>query len=314
MGRARGQNAIMALGFETAYGTPPANGYTKLPFVSCNLGAEQGLIESDLLGQGRAPYDPTYDVVTNDGDVVVPLDANGFPLWLKLLFGAPTTFPFTGGYAHLFSAGLPSLPSASIEVGLPDRPSFSTNYGIRANTLQVNMQRSGLANATIGLVGKGETVPSLTTNAGTPAPVDLFRFASGSGSIFIDGVVVGEVTAAQVSYSNGLDKDETIRADGEINDVDPGMPSASLSLTTKFADLALYNKATAKVPVAVELKWNIAGIPNMVIAFPRLFLPRVKRPITGPGGVMAEFRGIGSAGNGGVLFTVQMTNMTPSYG
>ncbi len=313
MGRARGQNAIMALAFETAYGTPPVGGYKKLPFVSCNLGAEQGLIESDLLGQGRAPYDPTYDVVTNDSDIVVPLDANALPLWLKLLLGVPVTTSFEGGFSHVFTSGQAALPSAAIEIGFPDRPSFSTNYGVRANTLQVSMQRSGLVNATIGLIGKGETVPALTTNAGTPSALDLIRFASASGSITIDGQAVGEVTSAQLSYSNGLDKDETIRPDGEINDVDPGMPSLSLSLTTKFADLTLYNKATAKTPVAIELRWNGQATPNLLFSLPRVFLPRVKRPITGPGGVMAEFRGIGSSLNGGGLFAVQVINTTASY-
>ncbi|MES3152955.1 phage tail tube protein [Sphingomonas faeni] len=314
MGRARGQNAIMALGFETAYGTPPASGYTKLPFVSCNLGAEQGLIESDLLGQGRSPADPTYDVVTNDGDIVVPLDRIALGYWLRLLFGAPSSLPTATAFQHLFTSGAAVLPSASIEIGMPDRPSYSTHYGVRAGTLQITMQRSGLSSMTLGLIGKGETVPSLTSNVGTLATFgSIDRFAQASGSIMIDGAVVGEVTTAQVSYSNGLDKDETIRADGEINDVDAGMPSASVSLTTKFADLTLYNKATSKTPVSIKLNWG-TGDSAFEITLARVFLPRPKRPITGPGGIMAEFRGIG-AGVDGVspLFNVRLANTQASY-
>jgi hypothetical protein len=92
MGRARGANAKLAGAFETTYGTPPAaDSYIGLPFVSSNLGAEQPLLESDLLGQGRESFDPTYDVVTNDGDVVVPVDVRFFGFWLKLLLGAPVT-------------------------------------------------------------------------------------------------------------------------------------------------------------------------------------------------------------------------------
>jgi hypothetical protein len=31
----------MALAFETTYGTPPASGFTRMPFASTTLGAEQ---------------------------------------------------------------------------------------------------------------------------------------------------------------------------------------------------------------------------------------------------------------------------------
>jgi hypothetical protein len=34
----------MAAAFETTYGVPPTSGFRKLPFVSSNLGEEQGLI------------------------------------------------------------------------------------------------------------------------------------------------------------------------------------------------------------------------------------------------------------------------------
>lgn len=314
MGRARGQNAIMGLAFETTYGTPPLSSYTKLPFVSSQLGAVQPLIESDLLGQGRAPSDPTYDVVTNDGDVVVPLDLRALGFWLKLLFGAPATATIADGiYNHMFQSGAASLPSASVEIGLPDRPAYSTHYGVCANTLQVQMQRSGLASATIGLIGKGETVPSLTSNAGTLASPGLAeRFAAARGTIVIDNQVIGEVTQANFSFSNGLDKDETIRADGEINGVDAGMPTASLALTTKFSDLNLYTKATSGTPVRITLAWNPQVGKGLSITLPRLFLPRTKRPITGPGGIMAEFNAVASAANN-QLVEIGLVNDVASY-
>jgi hypothetical protein len=40
MARAQGARAQMALAFETTYGTPPAGGFTKMPFASTSLGAE----------------------------------------------------------------------------------------------------------------------------------------------------------------------------------------------------------------------------------------------------------------------------------
>ena len=77
MARAQGARALMALAFETTYGTPPASGFTRMPFASASLGAEQPLLNSELLGYGRDPLAPIKDAVTADGDVVVPLDAEG---------------------------------------------------------------------------------------------------------------------------------------------------------------------------------------------------------------------------------------------
>ena len=53
MARAQGARAQMALAFETTYGTPPVSGFTKMPFASTTLGAEQPLQTSELLGYGR---------------------------------------------------------------------------------------------------------------------------------------------------------------------------------------------------------------------------------------------------------------------
>ncbi len=314
MARARGANAIMAVAAETSYGVPPAGGYQRVPFVSSQLGAEQGLIESDLLGQGRAPADPTYDVVNNDGDIVVPLDTRALGVWLRLLFGPPVTAPTTGAlYGHQFASGAIQLPSDSIEIAHPDRPSFSTHYGARANTLQIQMQRSGLTSATIGLIAKGETVASLTSNAGTTTSYgEVKRFAAASGYISVDGAQIGEVVSANISYSNGLDKDETIRADSEINDVDPGMPTASIALTLKFTDIVLLTKATSKTPVSVTLTWPYAAGIYFAVELPRVFLPRSKKPITGPGGIQVSVNGMASAGAGN-LINISLNNDVPTY-
>ena len=110
MARAQGARAQMALAFETTYGTPPGSGFTKMPFASTTLGAEQPLQASELLGYGRDPLAPIKDAVTSDGDVVIPIDAEGFGFWLKAAFGAPST---TGSdsYTHQFTSGhSPPLP------------------------------------------------------------------------------------------------------------------------------------------------------------------------------------------------------------
>ena len=121
MARAQGARALMALAFETTYGTPPASGFTRMPFASTSLGAEQPLLNSELLGYGRDPLAPIKDAVTADGDVVVPLDAEAFGFWLKAAFGAPTTTGMEAPYTHEFRSASWTLPSMSIETGMAEK-------------------------------------------------------------------------------------------------------------------------------------------------------------------------------------------------
>ena len=129
MARAQGARALMALAFETTYGTPPVSGFTRMPFASTSLGAEQPLLNSELLGYGRDPLAPIKDAVTADGDVVVSLDAEAFGFWLKAAFGAPTTTGVEAPYSHEFQSGSWTLPSMSIETGMPEVPRYAMYSG-----------------------------------------------------------------------------------------------------------------------------------------------------------------------------------------
>ena len=161
MARAYGANAQLLGKFETVYGTPPSGNYIKFPFVSSELGSEQGLIASDLLGQGRDPYAPIRDVIRVEGNIVVPVDVRNFGHWLKALLGAPTT---TGSdpYTHTFVSSLANLPSLSLEVGMPEVPIYFTNMGVRVDSMQLNFARSGAANATLACIAQGESDAAAT--------------------------------------------------------------------------------------------------------------------------------------------------------
>lgn len=409
MARARGANAVMALAYETTYGVPPgAGGYRKLPFVSASLGEEQGLVESDLLGYGRDPQQPSRDVVNNEGDVVVPLDLRNFGYWLKLLLGAATatvglaaigsyTFSalpvtnsiltvngqaitlvtgaptanqvkigatvaetvanivialntsavagiaaatyaadlsgttvlithdtigtsgnsftitagsspatnavasgatLTGGLAsgptnHVFVAGAQTLPSAAVEIGMPDVPSFGMNFGAMVNTLAIQLQRSGLLNATLGIIAQGETRTG-ATGAGTPTEAAIERFAQFSGLIARDGVPIGNVVSGQFNLSNNLDKVEVIRPDGRIAGADPAMLAVTGEIGVRFADTTFLDLATSGTPIELVFQWQISATKLLRLVVHNVYLPKAKLPITGPTGVQATFAWQGS--------------------
>jgi len=312
MGRARGANAKVAGAFETTYGTVPASGFIPLPFARASLGPEQGLIEDDLLGNGREKYDPTQDVVTNDGNIVVPVDLRNFGHWLKLLFGAPTT---TGAdpYTHAFASGAASLPSMSLEVQLPDVPSHEMNYGMRGNSMQISMGRSGLLNATIELVGKGADDRASASGAGVLATaLALARFRQATGEITREGTKLGSIVSAELNYTNNLDKVETIQPDGEIEDADPAQAMASGSITARYDSLTLHNDATNRTPVSLTFGWTLAGGYSLIFTAPRVFLPRVKTPIDGPSGIQSSHNWMASGQDGNCL-TVELINDVASY-
>jgi hypothetical protein len=288
MARARGANAVMAAAFETTYGTAPVSGFKKLPFVSAALGDEQGLIASDLLGYGREPLPPSRDVVNNEGDVVVPVDLRNFGNWLKLLMGAPTTVDNTGDYTHTFVSGALTLPSMTVQIGMPEVPSYGVNAGVRANTLQIQLQRSGLLTATMGLIAQGET-RFATSQAGSPTEAVIERFSQFQGEVKRNGAAVGNIVSAELTYSNNLDKVEVIRPDGRIADADPGLVAVTGTVTVRFADTTLLDQAASGDPCELSFGWSIDAEKSLLFTLHSVFLPRPKTPIQGPAGIQASF-------------------------
>lgn len=419
MPRARGANAVCALAFESALGTPPGSGYVKLPFVSVNLGEEQGLLASDLLGYGRDPLAPTLDVANDDGDITVPVDLRAIGHHLRGLCGAATTAASVAPYGeitfsaqpaasstitingvawtfvasgatgnqtniganlaatltalatnlnasvnasitpatygstatkltvthdtagpagnaftlaaaansngvasaatllggankHTFVMGGQSLPSATLEVGLPDVPSYGQNFGVRWNNMRISARRSGLLNAVINLIAQGEN--RLTASgAGSPSDIVVERFAQFSGDIRRNNVVIGGIETADIALSNNLEKVETIQATGRIEDADPGVLSATGEIVARFQNTTLVDQAIT-APCELRYGWSIALGKTLTIIVHEVYLPKPKRPVEGPGGVRTRFpwQAARSAALGKTV-TIELVNDVAAY-
>ena len=429
--RARGANALMALGFEGPYGVPPAAGtFFRAPFVSANLGDEQGLVASDILGNGRDPQQPSRDAVDNVGDVVVPLCARNIGLWLRLLLGSPTTvqgvaargtltftaqpaanatisvggqgFTFvstapaadeirigatlietvanavralnastvpgvaaatyradpkgvtieivhdalgvvgnsfalavgttpapnatasgatlaggaaTGAYQHTFIGGAQTLPSAAIQIGMPEVPSFRMNAGAKANTFGVQLQRSGNLNATINLIAQGET-SAISSQAGSETELAVARFSNFSGIVRRRGVPIADLVAGALNFSNGLDPVPAIgRGDGRISGVDEGMLSCTGTVGIRFSSDEYQLLAENGEASEFEYGWVIpASVHALRWIVHEVYLPKAKTPITGPTGVQADYQWqAAESPTLGRTITVVLTNDVASY-
>ena len=312
MARAHGARAQMALAFETVYGTAPTSGFRTVPFASTTLGAEQPLIASELLGQGRDPLAPIKDAVTADGDVVVPIDVENFGLWLKAAFGGPTTTGTTPR-THTFQSGNWSLPSVAIETGLPEVPRYAMYTGCVCDQLSWQMSRSGLLTATARLVAQGETATTATA-AGTTTALGLQRFGHFNGSITRNGTPLGNVISAEVSYSNGLDRIETIRADGKIEGADPGMASLTGRMEVRFADTALITQAMDGTPCELVFAYSLGASASFTFTAHAVYLPRPRIEIPGPQGIQATFEWqAAKAASPARLCTAVLVNTVASY-
>jgi len=308
MSRAYGSSATLLLKRETAYGTSPSGDYIRMPFNSVSLGSEQGLIDDPVLGQGRDPLAPLQDVINDEGDITVPMDPRYLGLWLTGLFGDPTsTDNLDGTFDHVFVSGIDTLPSYSLEVGMSQVPAFFMHAGVVLNSIALDFQRSGAAATTINAIAQGETRNGIS-QGGTPSTLAFNRISQFQGSITKAGQPVGNLTSGSLTYSNNLEKIETIRSDGWIDGADPTVASLSGRIDVRFADTTLIDAASSGTPVDLEFGYTVGSSSVMCTAH-EVYLPKPKLAVEGPGGIQASFDFQGAKNEAaGRMLTVTLVN------
>ena len=195
-----------------------------------------------------------------------------------------------GGWRHEFTSGA-ALPSKTLEMGHTQlvTPVFYRFTGAKFGTLAFDLARSGPANGTVNVIAQGRASAGSTID-GSATAYTLDRFSQGRGAIRMNGAQVGNVTAGSFEFSNNLEAVETIRSDGLIDGVDEGEATATGSLTVRFAnDVALNAAIDGQTPVALEYTFSLPAGWLFRVQMPRVFLPKPKTSVSGPGGVQATF-------------------------
>ncbi|PWS36232.1 hypothetical protein DFH01_13655 [Falsiroseomonas bella] len=290
MPRAIGANCRLLMIPEATYGTAPAGDWLRMPFLSCDLGAEQPLLDADVIGVGssRDPAAPFLDTVTVQGQAVVPVDLVNIGHWLRLLLGPPTTTGTSPNFIHSFGSGAAALPSNSIEIGYPDVPNYDLCTGVRADTLEIDFSPTGPATATFGLMGQGST-RGASSAGGTPTSAAYTAFNKAQGAINRNGSALAQVTGARLTYANGMEMVRTIRADRKVEGVDPGIARATGQITARFADTTLLTQAQNNAPAEFAFSYTIDANRSLTFTLHEVYLALAKTPIEGPAGVEASF-------------------------
>ncbi|MFO1156627.1 MAG: phage tail tube protein [Rhodospirillales bacterium] len=298
---------------ETVYGTAAASGYYGLDFKSCDLSSAIPLGDDPLLGRGRNAQDPYRGLVTDEGNAEIPFDVQGIGWWLTALFGAPTTTG-AGPYTHVWKSGSDTIPFYTVEVGHPKltTPVFFLHTGVVMESLAFDLGVEGPANGRIGMVAQGET-SSATSKDDTPTRYALTRFSQGRGYIKKGGVQLANVTAGNFNFSNTLERVRTIRPDGKIDAADPTIAVCNGQMTVRFDGVGLVAEAEAGDPIELDYGF-ISGGSSLNFNMPRVFLPKPKYSVAGPGGVQAQFdwRAAYDAGDATML-TATLINNVASY-
>jgi hypothetical protein len=418
--RAYGADATLKACREASYGVAPLTGYRSLDFKSTDLSSAQPLGDDPLLGRGRNAQDPYRGLVTDEGQLEIPLDLRGTGFWLTGLFGdpvttavaatgsiafaanpssgdtvtlngtawtfvsgtasaneteiqgtliqtldalvldlnsaadveiakctytrptgtetlaitfdtaGPTSNAFTiaasaaavsgptltgGGHAHVWASGADDIPSYTIEIGHPrlTTPVFFRHLGTVMESLTFEMGQEGPANARLQLVAQGEERFAATVDA-SPEAFTLRRFSQGRGFIRRGGQPLAGVSGGSLTFSNNLERVRVIREDGRIEAADPTFASAEGSMSVRFDGATLVAEAANGDPVSLEYGFSFVDSYSLRFALPRVFLPKPKYSVTGPGGVEASFDWRAAFDdNEGTMLRVHLLNDVPTY-
>jgi hypothetical protein len=265
------RNLVWTLNASTDANVTPAS-------YSCNRDGTTLIVTHDTIGTGGNSY--TLARSTSPASNATVSGAT--------LAGGSTSGP----YNHVFSSGVRELPSAAFELGQPEVPSYGMNFGLMADSLSIPMQRSGNLNATIGLIGQGETKYT-TTQAGSPTALTIERFAQAIGEVRDRGVPLGNVVSAGVSMSNNLDKSEVIRSDGRIDGADAAKFAVTPQVAVRFADTQLLDYATSKTAIELVFGWAASASQSLTFKVTNVRLPRPKISRQGPGAIQVTYQGQG---------------------
>lgn len=195
----------------------------------------------------------------------------------------------TGGcYQHVFSSGAMDIPSFWTERQLKDIPDLAIYTGVKLNSMGLSFARSGGAIATLQAIAQGED-KLLASKDETPEELPLSLISQFNGEIRSGGVRLGNITSSSCAYSNNLDRVETIRDDGKIEGLDPGEGAFTGTVSGRLADMSLIELARAGTPLPLEFAYTLSPGASLVLAAPRVFLPKPKIQVNGPGGVEVSF-------------------------
>lgn len=190
---------------------------------------------------------------------------------------------------------------------------FFRHVGTVFESPSFEMGREGPTNATLQLVAQGEEQASSTIDA-SPQPFALKRFSQGRGFIRRGGAPLAGVTGGSLTFSNTLERVRTLRDDGRIKAAEPTIATCTVALSLRFDGATLVAEAANGEPIALEYGFRMPEGWSLSFELARVFLPKPKYAVSGPGGIEASFDWRAAFDEAsGTMLRVQLINDVDSY-
>lgn len=257
-----------------------------MPFNSISLAASQSTSDPGTITGRRDAVEAIYGNISNEGDIVVPVDSRCFGLWLALALGAPeTTSAGSGKYKHIFKAGA-TQPSFAVEKVF-NNGVILKSVGCKVSQLQFSFGGDGELTATISVVGCDETEESAAF--ATPKTLVMQRYNNFQSSLLIDNEAQQVATEVSCNIDFGLDTEGyAIGGNGYRVRANEGIIKPSGSVTAFFDDNTYLQKATNSTEMAIEVDLNSNG-NKLQLIMPEVKLNRTSPSIDGATGITQQF-------------------------
>jgi hypothetical protein len=314
----RGKTVTLLMKDESNFGSPPSGDWTQTFVYSWCKGGARPLERDPLLGTARqnnrdatqaAPGLPTFD----GAGVSVPLDLAHFGWWLKGGFGAPVTTNVDDDYTHVFTSGKEAIPYRSAELKLA-ASWFRQDVGLIVGGFDFDLGRkAGFDRVGVKLMGQ-KTNKLTSTGGGTPsAPWARVPVPATLPIVKINGTAVGRASSVKASYDNkaaeqnfvgneyvsGFDLDDDATWNGTFG--------------VRLLDSTYRDLAAAGDAFSLELLWQISSVLSLSILSPATRLALAGEPITGPGGIQAEYQFEAEQDDTNPMVTATLKNPITSY-
>ena len=246
-----------------------------MPFNSVSLSANQNTSDPATITGRRDAVEAIYGNISNEGDIVAPLDARNIGIWLALAFGNPTTTSAgSGKYKHTFKASQ-TQPSFAVEKVF-NNGVILKSIGCKVSQLQFSFGGDGELTATISVVGCNETEEQ--TEFATPKKLNMLRYNNFQSSLLIDNAEQQVATEVTCNIDFGIDTEGyAIGGNGYRVRANEGIIKPSGSVTAFFDDNTYLQKALNSTEMALEIDLNSQG--NKL----QLIMPEVKLNYSTPG-------------------------------
>ncbi|MBL0721246.1 MAG: hypothetical protein JJV88_01545 [Sulfurovum sp.] len=244
MAQLKGSAVQGILGFETSFGVPAVDG-NKIAFnPDLSANSERAINKSNEITGSRSPQQGFQGFENGKFGGSFRVDTKQFPIFLKGLFGSPTSVDNTDGtHTHTFKIA-DNVPSMFFEQNHTDATGglFYMTKGIGLNTMGLSF--AGDDELTVSIEGVAQTTSKDIVTAMTGTVTDV---TDGEKFMKFTSAVTGggKVSDLAINYSNEITADDSryLNGTGQIGGIPAGIASVNGTITALMEDDDLFQKA-----------------------------------------------------------------------